>query len=133
MEFNFNTFFGYEDYINNQPDQVLIYSFAGIVFGGLALLFLGILIRKLGLAFINSYIINPLMLVLGLTFLISIPPTVIFYVVTSNISFVKIIYIWIVIFIGMLFFVGFNLETIKKYLNEFGKVSEQEEFRNRKR
>ncbi len=133
MEFNFNTFFGYEQQINNQPDQVLIYSFAGIVFGVLALLFLAIIIRKLGLTIINSYVINPLILVLGLTFVLSILPTVIFYVAASDISFVKIIYSWIVIFIGMLFFVGFNLEIIKKCLNEFGKVTEQEEFRNRKR
>ncbi|AWK03840.1 hypothetical protein HYN56_06210 [Flavobacterium crocinum] len=133
MEFNFNTFFGYEQQINNQPDIVMIYSFAGIVFGIMALLFLAIIIRKIGLNSINSFIINPLMLALGLTFIVSILPTVIFYVVTSDISFVKIVYSWIVIFIGMLFFVGINLETIKKCLNEFGKITEQQEFRNRKR
>lgn len=133
MEFNFDTFFGYEQQINNQPDIVMIYSFGGIVFGIVGLLFLAIIIRKIGLNSINSFIINPLMLTLGLTFIISILPTVIFYVATSDISFVKIVYSWIVIFIGMLFFVGFNLETIKKCLNEFGKITEQQEFRNRKR
>lgn len=133
MGFNFNTFFGYENQINNQPDQVLIYGFASIVLGFVALIFMAFVIRKLGLSSINSYVINPLMLVLGLTFLLSIVPTVIFYVVTSDISFVKIMYCWIVIFIGMLFFVGFNLESIKKCFHEFGKVTEQEEFRNRRR
>ena len=123
MEFNFDTFFGYEKQINNQPDVFMIYSFAGIVFGIMALLFLAIIIRKIGLNSINSYIVNPLMLALGLTFIVSILPTVIFYVATSDISFVKIVYSWIVIFIGMLFFVGFNLESIKKFLNEFGKIT----------
>ncbi|KAF2516153.1 hypothetical protein [Flavobacterium foetidum] len=133
MEFNFDTFFGYEQLINNQPDIVMIYSFAGIVFGILALIFLAIISRKLGLHSINSFIINPLMLVLGLTFIVSILPTFIFYVAASDISFVKIVYSWIVIFIGMLFFVGINLETIKKCLSEFGKITEQQEFRNRNR
>ncbi|MNS46079.1 hypothetical protein D3C72_785640 [compost metagenome] len=73
------------------------------------------------------------MLSLGLTLLVAILPTIVFYVVASDISGVKIMYSWITIFIGMLFFVGFNLETIKKCLNEFGKVTEQEEFRNRRR
>lgn len=133
MAFSFNTFFGYENQINSNPDQVLIYSFAGLVFGVVFLLFMAILLRKLSLTIVNSYFINPLMLALGLTFLLSILPTVVFYVVTLNISFVKIIYCWITIFIGMLFFVGFNLQTIKSFFSEFGKITEQEEFRNRKR
>lgn len=131
--FNFNTFFGHENQINNMGDQVLIYGFAGIIFSIVALLFISIVIRKLGLKSFNSYFINPLMLSLGLTLLVAILPTIVFYVVASDISGVKIMYSWITIFIGMLFFVGFNLETIKKCLNEFGKVTEQEEFRNRRR
>ncbi|MFC4475718.1 hypothetical protein [Flavobacterium chungangensis] len=133
MGFSFNTFFGHENQINNLGDQVLIYGFAGIIFSIVALLFVSIVIRKLGLKSFNSYFINPLMLSLGLTLLVAILPTIVFYVVASDISGVKIMYSWITIFIGMLFFVGFNLETIKKCLNEFGKVTEQEEFRNRRR
>ena len=133
MGFSFNTFFGHESQINNLGDQVLIYGFAGIIFSIVALLFISIVIRKLGLKSFNSYFINPLMLSLGLTLLVAILPTIVFYVVASDISGVKIMYSWITIFIGMLFFVGFNLETIKKCLNEFGKVTEQEEFRNRRR
>lgn len=133
MGFSFNTFFGHETQINNLGDQVLIYGFAGIIFSIVALLFISIVIRKLGLKSFNSYFINPLMLSLGLTLLVAILPTIVFYVVASDISGVKIMYSWITIFIGMLFFVGFNLETIKKCLNEFGKVTEQEEFRNRRR
>lgn len=133
MGFSFNTFFGHESQINNLGDQVLIYGFAGIVFSIVALLFISIVIRKLGLKSFNSYFINPLMLSLGLTLLVAILPTIVFYVVASDISGVKIMYSWITIFIGMLFFVSFNLETIKKCLNEFGKVTEQEEFRNRRR
>lgn len=133
MGFSFNTFFGYENQINSLKDQVLIYGFAGIIFGILALLFLAILLRKIGLNTINSFVVNPLMLSLGLTLFVSILPTIVFYVVALDISGVKMVYSWIAIFIGMVLFVMFNLETIKSFFKEFGKLSEQKEFRNRRR
>jgi hypothetical protein len=133
MGFNFNVFFGYEDAINSLNDKVLIYGFASIVFGIVALLFLTFIIRKLGLDAINSYFINPLMLALGLTMFVSILPTIVFYVVASDLPAVKIVYSWIAIFIGMFLFVSINLKTIKSLFKEFNKVSQQEEFRNRKR
>lgn len=133
MGFSFNTFFGYENQINELKDQVLIYGFAGIIFGILGLLFIAVLLRKIGLNTINSFFINPLMLVLGLTLLVSILPTIILYVVALDISGVKIVYSWITIFLGMVLYVMFNLETIKSFFKEFGKMTEQQEFRNRKR
>lgn len=133
MGFSFNTFFGYENQINELKDQVLIYGFAGIIFGILGLLFIAVLLRKIGLNIINSFFVNPLMLALGLTLLVSILPTIILYVVALDISGVKIVYSWITIFIGMVLYVMFNLETIKSFFKEFGKMTEQQEFRNRKR
>lgn len=133
MGFSFNTFFGYENKINNLGDQVLIYGFAFIIFGLLALVFIAMIVRKLGFNNMNSYFINPLMLSLGLTFLVSILPTIVFYGVASDISGVKILYSWITIFIGMFLFVILNLQTIKSMINERTKMSEQEEFRSRKR
>ncbi|MBS7230260.1 hypothetical protein KHA90_04415 [Flavobacterium psychroterrae] len=133
MEFNFNVFFGYEDAINSLNDKVLIYGFASIVFGIVALLFFSFIIRKLGLDAINSYFINPLMLSLGLTMFVSILPTIVFYVVALDLPAVKIVYSWIAIFIGMFLFVSINLKTIKSVFKESNKVSQQEEFRNRNR
>ncbi|WP_149205739.1 hypothetical protein [Flavobacterium johnsoniae] len=133
MGFSFNTFFGYENQINELKDQVLIYGFAGIIFGILGLLFIAVLLRKIGLDTINSFFVNPLMLALGLTLLVSILPTIILYVVALDISGVKIVYSWITIFLGMVLYVMFNLETIKSFFKEFGKMTEQQEFRNRKR
>jgi hypothetical protein len=133
MEFNFNTFFGYENDINNLKDLVLIYGFAAIIFSIVGLIFIGAIVRKLGFTAAISYFISPLMLSLGLTLVVSILPTIIFYVVASNVSGVKIIYSWITIFTGMLLFSIFNLNTIKKFVKEFGKMTEQEEFRNRNR
>jgi hypothetical protein len=133
MEFNFSTFFGYENDINNLKDLVLIYGFATIIFSIVGLIFIGAIVRKLGFATVISYFISPLMLSLGLTLVVSILPTIIFYVVTSDVSGVKIIYSWITIFTGMLLFTMFNLNTIKKFVKEFGKMTEQEEFRNRNR
>jgi hypothetical protein len=133
MGFSFNTFFGYENQINELKDQVLIYGFAGIIFGILGLLFIAVLLRKIGLNTINSFFVNPLMLALGLTLLVSILPTIILYVVALDISGVKIVYSWITIFLGMVLYVMFNLETIKSFFKEFGKMTEQQEFRNRKR
>ncbi len=133
MGFSFNTFFGYENQINELKDQVLIYGFAGIIFGILGLLFIAVLLRKIGLNSINSFFVNPLMLALGLTLLVSILPTIILYVVALDISGVKIVYSWNTIFLGMVLYVMFNLETIKSFFKEFGKMTEQQEFRNRKR
>lgn len=132
MEFNFNTFLGYENEINSLNDTVLIYGFGSIMFGLVTLTFAAFIIRKLGFGAVNSYFTSPLMLSLGLTILVSILPTIVFYVVANDISPVKILYCWITIFIGMFLFVMFNLETIKSFFREFNKVSEQEEFRNRK-
>lgn len=133
MEFSFNTFFGYENAINALNEQVLIYGFASIIFGIVGLMLITIIVRKIGLNSLNSFFIQPLLLALGLTVLVAILPTIVFYVVALDVSGVKIVYSWITIFIGMLLFVIFNLETIKRFFNEFGKMSEQEEFRNRNR
>ncbi len=133
MEFNFNRFFGYETEINKATDLVLIYGFAVLIFGIVGLALIAAVFRKIGFTSIISYFISPLLLCLGLTLLIAILPTIIFCVVASDISGVQLIYSWITIFLGMLFFVMFNLNTIKKFVKEFGKMSEQQEFRNRNR
>lgn len=133
MEFSFNTFFGYENAINALDEQVLIYGFASIIFGIVGLMLITIIVRKIGLNSLNSFFIQPLLLALGLTLLVAILPTIVFFIVAVDISGVKIVYSWITIFIGILLFVIFNLETIKRFFNEFGKMSEQEEFRNRNR
>ncbi|MCV9932479.1 hypothetical protein OIU80_09305 [Flavobacterium sp. LS1R47] len=133
MEFNFNKLFGYETEINKATDLVLIYGFAIIIFGILGFTIIAAILRKMGFTAIISYFISPLLLCLGLTLLLSVLPTILFYVVASDVSGVQLIYSWITIFLGMLFFVVFNLSTIKKFVKEFGKMSEQQEFRNRNR
>lgn len=133
MGFNFNVFFGYEDVINSLEDKVLIYCFASLVFGMVALLLLSFVLRKIGLNAINRYFVTPLIMSLGLTVIVAILPTIVFYVVASDLPPVKIVYSWIAIFTGMLLFVVMNLQTIKNLFREFGKVTEQEEFRNRER
>lgn len=133
MGFNFNVFFGYEDVINSLDDKVLIYCFASLVFGMVALLLLSFVLRKIGLNAINRYFVTPLIMSLGLTVIVAILPTIVFYVVASDLPPVKIVYSWIAIFTGMLLFVVMNLQTIKNLFKEFGKVTEQEEFRNRER
>jgi hypothetical protein len=133
MGFNFNVFFGYEDVINSLDDKVLIYCFASLVFGMVALLLLSFVLRKIGLNAINRYFVTPLIMSLGLTVIVAILPTIVFYVVASDLPPVKIVYSWIAIFTGMLLFVVMNLQTIKNLFREFGKVTEQEEFRNRER
>jgi hypothetical protein len=133
MGFSFNTFFGYENEINTLDNQVLIYGFAIIIFSIVGLTLIGGVARKIGFTSINSYFISPLMLCLGLTLLVSILPTIVFCVVTSDVSGVQLVYSWITIFTGMLFFVMLNLSTIKKFVKEFGMKTEKEEFRNRKR
>lgn len=117
MAFNFEQFFGYENQINQNPDLVLIYGFAGIVFGVLAMIILTIVLRKIGLTFVISHFVNPLILSLLTCAAVALPPTILFKVVANNLSGVKLIYIWIAILVGIHIFTFLNYQLIKKWFN----------------
>lgn len=123
MGFNFEHFFGYENQINKNPDLVLIYGFAGIIFGIMAMVLIAIILRKIGLALLVSYFLNPLMLTLGICFLVAIPPTILFKVLANDVSGVKLIYIWIAIFAGISIFTALNYQMLKKWFYSFERRS----------
>jgi hypothetical protein len=114
MGFNFNHFFGYEDLINKNPDLVLIYGFAGIVFGMTGLVLLTLIFRKLGLIAIIDHFLGPLLCALGLTLLLAIFPTILFKVLANDLTGVKLVYIWITMLLGMLVFSFLNYRMIGK-------------------
>lgn len=114
MGFNFNQFFGYEDLINKNPDLVLIYGFAGIVFGMTGLVLLTLIFRKLGLIVIIDHFLGPLLCALGLTLLLAIFPTILFKVLANDLTGVKLVYIWITMLLGMLVFSFLNYRMIGK-------------------
>lgn len=111
---NFNQFFGYEDLINKNQDLVLIYGFAFLIFGMMALAFISLICSKLSLNAIVDHFIAPLLIAFLLSMIVAILPTVIFKVVANDLSGVKLIYIWITIFSGMTFFSFLNYPMIKK-------------------
>lgn len=114
MGFNFNQFFGYEKVINQNPDLVLLYGFCSMIFGMMALTLLAFICRKLTLIAVIDHFLAPLICALGLSLVLAILPTVIFKVVANDLSGVKLVYTWIAIFLGMVFFSFLNYPMIRK-------------------
>jgi len=123
MGFNFNQFFGYENVINKNPDLVLIYGFAFIIFGLMALAFVALIFNKIGLKIVVNQFIAPLMQSMTLCLVIAILPTIILSVVANDVSGVKLIYCWITIFLGITIFCFLNYPMINKWSLSFGKDS----------
>lgn len=117
MAFNFNKFFGYENSINQHPEQVLIYGFGIIIFGLLGLTFLAFILRKIKLIAIIDHLIAPLIISLLLCLVVAILPTLVLYLLASDVSGVKLVYCWITIFTGMTFFCFSNYQTIRNWAN----------------
>jgi len=118
MGFSFNQFFGLEHVLNAQPDLVVIYGFATIVFGLLLLSFLALIFNKMHFNAINEHFIAPLMWILSLTFVVAVVPTIVLYFLASDITGVKLIYCWIAILVGNAFFCCTNFAMIKKWINK---------------
>ncbi len=116
MASGFEQFFGYENIINRDPDLVLIYGYATMVFGALLIIFLSFIFRKAGLQPFVSRFLNPLLLSMGISLLIAIPPTILFKVVANNVSGVKLVYIWITIFTGISIFTFLRYQELKKFI-----------------
>jgi hypothetical protein len=115
MEFNFNHFFGYESVINKNPDLVLIYGFAFIIFGLMALTFIALIFSKIGLQIAVKHFIAPLMQSMVLCLFVAIIPTVILSVVANDVSGVKLLYCWITIFSGITIFCFLHYPMINKW------------------
>lgn len=123
MGFNFNHFFGYEDIVNKNPDLVLIYGFAFMIFGLMALAFIALVFNKIGLKIVVSQFIAPLMQSMILCLVVAILPTVILCVVANDVSGVKLIYCWITIFFGVTIFCFLNYSMINKWSASLGSRS----------
>lgn len=121
MAFNFEQFFGYESQINQNPDLVLIYGFATIVFGILGIILISFVLRKIGLTIVISNLLNPIILSLLICAAIAVPPTILFKLLANDLSGVKLIYIWISILIGIHIFTFLNYAMIKKWFYSFDK------------
>lgn len=117
MGFSFKEFFGYEEQINAHRDLVLLYGFAGIIFGLIALAFIAVLLRQLSLTAVIDHLIAPLMCSLILCLAVAILPTLVLYLVANDLSGVKLLYCWISIFAGITFFSFSNYPYIRKYLS----------------
>ncbi|CAM4015419.1 hypothetical protein SAMN06265348_101188 [Pedobacter westerhofensis] len=115
MAFSFNQFFGCEQQINAHKDLVVMYGFAAIFLGLIALAFLSFILGRLNLTVIIDHFIGPMVCSLILCLGIAILPTIILYVVASDVSGVKLLYCWITIFAGVTFFCFSNNAMIRKF------------------
>jgi hypothetical protein len=113
MEFDFNTFFGYETLLNKKPDRMLIISFLLPVGLLLLSLFINFLLEKWHW---KSYLIK---VVLYTSFLlIFFGGFTISLLYFMGVSGVKLAYCYSIITIGMFFFCLLNGKTITKMILE---------------
>ncbi|RWW91671.1 hypothetical protein [Flavobacterium cerinum] len=132
MEFNYNLF-GYESHINNEPELVLIYGFAGLLAAMTVITLLSYIFRKIGFEIVVNYFFKPLLLAFGLCLFITLFPTMALYFIIPDLRGVKLAYIWITIFSGITIFSFVNYTTIKKFGHDIAKNSQKKEFRSRSR
>lgn len=132
MEFNYSLL-GYESHINKEPELVLIYGFAGLLAAMVLIILSSYIFRKIGLEIVVNYFFKPLLLAFGLCLFITLFPTMALYFIISNLSGVKLAYIWITIFSGITIFSFVNYTTIKKFGHDIVKNSQKKEFRSRSR
>jgi hypothetical protein len=118
MELNFDTFFGLEETLNANREILLFWPFLGVFLIIMLLTFIFYIFRKLN---INRYIIEALMWSLLITFITGIITIIILYLIT-DISGVKLAYVWLSIFIGYLFFTLLYNNTLKKLYNDYSKT-----------
>ena len=103
MEFDFNTFFGYETLLNEKPDRMLIISF----------LFINFLLEKWHW---KSYLIKVVLYTSFLLIFFGGFTISLFYFM--GVSGVKLAYCYSIITIGMFFFCLLNGKTITKMILE---------------
>jgi hypothetical protein len=115
MEFNFNTFFGLETILNNNPEIMIFWSFLGVLCLAFFLSAVSYIFRKFN---INSYIIECLLWTSAFTFFIGILAIMILFFV-ATVSGVKLAYIWSSIFIGYLCFSLLYNNALKKLFKDY--------------
>jgi len=129
MEFNYSLL-GYESYVNNEPQLVLVYGFAGLLAAILGITILSYIFRKTGLQFIVDHLFKPLLLAFGFALFITLIPTLILYFLVP-LSGVKLAYIWLTLFLGITIFCFVNYTMITKWTSDISKSSMRKEFRAR--
>ena len=118
MEFNFNTFFGLEEIINNKREIIVFWSFLGVLTLTILLSFISYIFRKLK---ISQFFIESLLWSLLFTFITgTITILLLFFI--SDISGVKLVYIWLSIFLGYFCFSVMHNNALKKLYIDYSKT-----------
>ncbi|MCT2409754.1 hypothetical protein NZD88_19555 [Chryseobacterium antibioticum] len=121
MEFNFNTFFGFEQDLAAYPEVAIF----GAMFAPILLLIpisvIGWIFRKLKL---NMYIIHALLYTLMFTFVLGSFSMLILFFITDKDG-IKLAYCWLTILTGMFFFSLMNANTITKMFTDWLKVTKE--------
>ncbi|QBJ86259.1 hypothetical protein DDI74_08335 [Chryseobacterium gleum] len=116
--FSFNTFFGLEDKIVQNPEIAIFGAMFIPLLLSLPVTVMGWIFRKLKF---NMYIIHVLLYTLLFTFIFgAITIFVLFFITDKN--GVKLAYCWLMVFIGMFFFSLINANTITKMFSDWSKI-----------
>ncbi|SHF82432.1 hypothetical protein SAMN05443633_10752 [Chryseobacterium arachidis] len=119
MEFSFNTFFGYEQELNQNSALLIFFAMLFPLVLMIPIAVLGWIFRKLQL---NMYFIHALLYTLGFTFLVGTITIFCLYFLTDK-NGVKLMYCWICILLGMFSFCIINTNTLTKMFQDWMKVS----------
>lgn len=122
MEFNFNTFLGFENSISEKPEIVVMAAFFIPIIFAIVLSFIGFIFRKLKL---NMYIIYALLYTLLFTFLFGLLAIFILFIITERTG-VKLAYCWLIILIGMFIFSIINTKSLNKMFSDWSKTKKHE-------
>ncbi|MCJ7932855.1 MAG: hypothetical protein MUW56_04295 [Chryseobacterium sp.] len=118
MEFSFNTFFGLERELAENPEMVIFGALFLPLIAFLPVVLIGWIFRKLKF---NKYIIHVLLYTLLFTFLLGILTIFILYFITDK-NGVKLAYCWLTVLIGMFFFSMMNANTLTKMFTDWSKI-----------
>lgn len=119
IAFSFNTFHGYEKFLNEKPEMVIFGAFLIPIVLLIIVAIIGGVFRKLK---INMYIIHVILYTLLFTFLFGIFVILILFFTSDRSSGVKLVYCWFAVFIGMFFFSLINTNTITKMFTDWSKI-----------
>ena len=118
MALHFNTLFGYENILNEKPEVVIFGAFFVPITLLIIIAIIGGVFRKLK---INIYIIHTFLYTFLFTFLFGIFTVSILFLITDRDG-VKLVYCWLAVFVGMLFFSLMNTNTITKMISDRSKI-----------
>lgn len=115
---SFNTFFGLEDKIIENPEIIIFGAMLVPLLLSFPVTVIGWIFRKLKF---NMYIIHVLLYTLLFTFVVGVVTILILFFITDK-NGVKLAYCWLTVFAGMFIFSLINANTLTKMFTDWSEI-----------